>query len=307
MMELYAILLPYSCFINAVEARDCSLALIVPLVRGLLSAIRDVALILRTTIAQAIFRDMHIRFLSRISVNNLEEAAAAYSLTLEGRGELRERERGYSTEGTQAAPEIQQLGGRDDLKRYIKSELGYDQVMEAVTQMIAQSEPMTDGGEPHPSAFEMEPLGLSLDEPDPEEAGPDRIAASTATRWHSLRTRTTTNDLYMIHTPISTLWRARASLDSPRTPIMIRTWFANDSPNGCLLTRRRYYFSKTRLQSIIIIPWGAWHTDMSNGCCSPSWPYGSCFVRLQKVMQNEFFRCRRAWQASMERDSQSLA
>jgi hypothetical protein len=173
MMKLYAILFPYSCFISAVEARDCSLALIVPLVRGLLSAMRDVALTLRTTIAQAISRDMHIRFLSRISINNLEEAAAAYSLTLERRGELRERERGYSTEGTHAAPEIRQLGGRDDLKRYIKSELGYDQVVEAITQVIAQSEPMTDGGEPHPSAFEMDSLGLPPDEIDPEESGPD--------------------------------------------------------------------------------------------------------------------------------------
>jgi hypothetical protein len=174
-MELYAILLPYSCFISAVEARDCSLTLIVPLVRDLLAALRDVLFILQTTAARVIFRDMHIRLLSRISANNVEEAAASYLLTLEGRCELRDRERGYSTEGVEAAPEIRQLPDRGNLKHHVKSELGYDELMEAVMHLIAQSESITNDDDCPPSVFETEG---PIDEISPDESAQYRTTST---------------------------------------------------------------------------------------------------------------------------------
>lgn len=46
--ELYIILLPFYCFISAVESRACGLSSIVPLSRSLLATLRDVLQHIRT-------------------------------------------------------------------------------------------------------------------------------------------------------------------------------------------------------------------------------------------------------------------
>jgi hypothetical protein len=92
--ELDLILLPFSCFTKAVERRSCSSPEIVPLCRGLLATLRDVPGMPCSSAARAIFRDMHIRLLARLIMNNLSESLAAYSLTLQERDETRKREKG---------------------------------------------------------------------------------------------------------------------------------------------------------------------------------------------------------------------
>jgi hypothetical protein len=131
--------------------------------------------ILRTAKARLIFRDMHIPFLSRISAQNFREARASSSLTLEGRRELRERERGSHTEAIEDRHEIQQLHHRANLKHYVKSDMGCDHLMEALMCVIAQSESMAIEDDCDPSVFEME---VAIDEIEPGEIAQDRIATT---------------------------------------------------------------------------------------------------------------------------------
>jgi hypothetical protein len=153
--ELHAILCPFSCFVNAVEARKCSIAYIIPLVRGLFSALGDVREILRTDTARTILRDMTIRLLARLSLNNVDEAIAAYTLTPAGRAELRELERGFRTRNAQSEIAIPKYEAHLDLKTHIKKDLkntaknsskndeyDYDGTFTALKEQIRDSSPI---------------------------------------------------------------------------------------------------------------------------------------------------------------------
>jgi hypothetical protein len=118
--ELHAILCPFSCFVNAVEAGKCSIAYIVPLVRGLLKQLRKIREILRTDSARLILRDMTIRLLARLSMNNVVEAIAAYTLTPAGRAELRVLETGYATKNPNSTIGIPNYEAHLDLKTHIQ-------------------------------------------------------------------------------------------------------------------------------------------------------------------------------------------
>jgi hypothetical protein len=148
--ELYAILLPFDCFLRAVEARCCSITSIIPLVRGLLEALRGVRSLLNTGVAKMILRDLHIRLLARLSVNNMNEALTAYALTKQGRNELRLKERGYSTQGPDCEVEYPK---KNDLTNHMKGGSSYDDVIAALSQEIMNSEPFI-GLECAPSVFD---------------------------------------------------------------------------------------------------------------------------------------------------------
>jgi hypothetical protein len=83
--EFYAILMTFGCLVSAVERHYCSFYVIVPLIRDLLTELRDVAGILQTTSAHAILRDRYVRLLTRASLNKRTEASAAYYFRLQGR------------------------------------------------------------------------------------------------------------------------------------------------------------------------------------------------------------------------------
>jgi hypothetical protein len=69
LFEFYAILMPFGCLVSAVERHCRSLCVIVSLIRALLTALRDVAGILRTTSAYAILRDTYRVFNPPISIS----------------------------------------------------------------------------------------------------------------------------------------------------------------------------------------------------------------------------------------------
>jgi hypothetical protein len=140
LFQLYAILAPFRCFVNAVESRQCSLAYIVPLARGLLNALRNVREILRTDLARTILRDMCIRLQVRLSVNNVVEAIAAYSLTPAGRAELRESEKGYCTKNPESDIGIPEYEAHLDLKTHLKND-DYDDTFNVLKQEITRSVP----------------------------------------------------------------------------------------------------------------------------------------------------------------------
>jgi hypothetical protein len=157
--ELYAVLLPFSCFIRAVEARCCSLTSIVPLARDLLKCLSNVRGFLATDAGQVILRDLHIRLLARLCVNNRAEVLAAHSLTLEGRDELRKMEVGYSTQGQGSGDGLRGVKENQDLKSFMKGDASFDDVMASIYQQIANSRPFI-GAECAPSVFSQRVGGM---------------------------------------------------------------------------------------------------------------------------------------------------
>jgi hypothetical protein len=90
------ILLPFDCFLGALESRACGLLDLVPPARELLEPLRDVLQFVRTDSVRQIFHELHIRLLSWLVVNNRDEALAGSSLALKGRPKIRDS-RGEST------------------------------------------------------------------------------------------------------------------------------------------------------------------------------------------------------------------
>jgi hypothetical protein len=68
---------------------------------GTVSTLRRVAGMLCPCAAQGIFRDIHIRLLARLMINNLLESLAAYSSTLPEGDEIQNKEKGYRTRGSE--------------------------------------------------------------------------------------------------------------------------------------------------------------------------------------------------------------
>jgi hypothetical protein len=88
-------------------------------------------------------------------MNNLSESLAAYSLTFQGRDEIRKREKGESSR----EPEIPSQGAfpvcpnAAILKAHCREEIPDDEVISAVFQFAANSESMIGEDECAPSAF----------------------------------------------------------------------------------------------------------------------------------------------------------
>jgi hypothetical protein len=151
--ELYAILLPFACFLRAVESRSCNLCSIVPLARRLLAALSDVQGLLQTGAAMMILRDMHIRLLARLCVNNRAEALTAYALTLQGREELRAKEADFSTQGRDSEIDLTLIEDNQGLKSYMKGNRSYDDVMTALFQEMSNAQPFIREDVCAPSVF----------------------------------------------------------------------------------------------------------------------------------------------------------
>jgi hypothetical protein len=134
------------------EHHCCSLCAIVPLILDLLTALRDVAGILRTTSAYAILRDMYARLLVRDSIDNRTEASAAYCFTLQGCAEIRKRESGFSTQNPDFVLESEFSGEVVNLKVYMKHRCSYDDVIVRLVEVIGNTTPLMTDTESVPSA-----------------------------------------------------------------------------------------------------------------------------------------------------------
>jgi hypothetical protein len=143
LFELYAILLPFSCFLRAIETRNCSLSMVVPLARQVLAALFHIRPLLRTSASVEILRDMQIRFLARLTVNNHEEVLASYALGLAGRAEIRKREIGYSIPAGMAEIPPPPVDDGCNLHAYMIGGSSYDDTMLAICQMIDNTTPAT--------------------------------------------------------------------------------------------------------------------------------------------------------------------
>jgi hypothetical protein len=139
LFETYAMLMPFRCFVSAVGRHCCSLCVIVSLIRDLLTALRDVAGILRTTSAHGILADRYVRLLVRASINNRTEASAAYRFTLQGRAEIRKRESGFSTQNPDFALESEFLGEVVNLKVDMKHRCSYGDVVVQLIEVIGNT------------------------------------------------------------------------------------------------------------------------------------------------------------------------
>jgi hypothetical protein len=146
--ELYAISFPFACFIRATEMRSCALPMVVPLGRQLFAELFRVSEFLCTATSRAILRQIQVRLLARTSLNNLNEALAAYSLTLSGRAEIRSREKGYTTQTSSIEGLLPLLNDGCDLKTYVVGGRTYDDTMSAIYQIISNSNPAFDFEEP---------------------------------------------------------------------------------------------------------------------------------------------------------------
>jgi hypothetical protein len=96
LFELYAILKLFGCYVSAVEPHRCRMCVIVPLTGAFLGASPDVPGGLRTAAACAILRDMYVRLLARISINNNGETIITYCFTVHGRAKIHCKEQGFS-------------------------------------------------------------------------------------------------------------------------------------------------------------------------------------------------------------------
>jgi hypothetical protein len=90
------ILLPYYCFLGALDSLVCALPEVGPLSRPLLAKLRDVLPLTGAYPRRKNFHELHTRLLARCTVNDREWAVAACSLTLQGRWEIPELKKGDS-------------------------------------------------------------------------------------------------------------------------------------------------------------------------------------------------------------------
>jgi hypothetical protein len=81
---------------------------------------------------QKIFHEFHIPLPVHLMVNSGKDALAAYTLTLQGRQELRELERGYSTPGAVANSLI-------DLKFFVKGDVDFDRAIDHACELAGNS------------------------------------------------------------------------------------------------------------------------------------------------------------------------
>jgi hypothetical protein len=109
-------------------------------------ALLNVAPLLRTSTGVMIFRDMHVRFLARLTVNNLSDCLAAYSPTLSGRTEIGAREIGYGTQNTTAGNPLPSDDRRCDLKAYTVRNSNYDETLAVLAQLIVNTILIIDPG-----------------------------------------------------------------------------------------------------------------------------------------------------------------
>jgi hypothetical protein len=94
--------------------------------------VRNVFPLITTSPMRKIFHEFHIRFLARLMVNNGEDAIAAYTLTRQGREELREMERGYSTQGADEPMPNALI----DLKSLMKGAVDFDSAIDRACELV---------------------------------------------------------------------------------------------------------------------------------------------------------------------------
>jgi hypothetical protein len=82
---------------------------------------------------------MHIRFLTRLTLNNLSDCLAAHLITLSGRAEIRVREIGYSTQDTTAGNALPSYDRRCDLKAYTVRNSNYDETLAILAQLMVNT------------------------------------------------------------------------------------------------------------------------------------------------------------------------
>jgi hypothetical protein len=163
LFEFYTMLMPFGCPASALEGYCCSLCVIVPLIRDLLTALRDVAGIFQTTSAHAILRDMDVRLLARASINNRTEASAGYCFTPQVRAEIRKREFGFRSQNLDFALESEFSGEIVNLKIYVKHRSSYDDIIIRLVEIIGDTTPLMTDTESAPSGAESPPSGAEGD------------------------------------------------------------------------------------------------------------------------------------------------
>jgi hypothetical protein len=228
--ELYAILKPYLLFVRAVEERECALGSIVLLVRQLLLNLRDAWSLIRTSASKTIFRDMHIRLLSRLMRNNRDESISAYLLTPHGRYEVRAKQKGYTT----------CIGADEPIPPHpLHSTINDDEFAAEICQLILNTSAMIDEEDCGRSAFDR-----------PEEIG-DSVPGSYD-EWLDFFANMSfeemlqydpydTNSLYEIAVASIERLSDRMMVDKEMMKVMFRKWlfgdlkavsFLNESPES---------------------------------------------------------------------------
>jgi hypothetical protein len=183
LFEFYAILMPFGYFVSVVVGHCCSLCVIVPLIRDLLTALRDAAGIPRTTSIHAILRDMYVHLLARASINNRTEVSAAYCFTLQGRAEIRKRESGFSAQNPDFVFESEFSGEVVNLKAYLKHRRSYDDIIVPLVEVIGNTAPLMTDTESTPSGAEPARSGAEGDF-DASGDAPIERACDVSPRWH---------------------------------------------------------------------------------------------------------------------------
>jgi hypothetical protein len=171
-LDLYALLKPYSVFIHLMEARDSCLISVVPFGRRLLSQLLDVCSRIKTSPVRSIFRDMHIRLLARLMLNDRDESITAYLLTLSGRNEMRRKENGYTTHLNPAeiVPDIS-----------VYSDPEYEGFYDNLRELMATTVPAIGEDECALSVFDRDHLPERL--PRSEEETEDRVHGKSYKDW----------------------------------------------------------------------------------------------------------------------------
>jgi hypothetical protein len=146
--------MPFGCLMSPVERHCCSLCVTIPLIRDLLTALRDIAGILRTTTSHAVLRDMYLRLLARATINNRTDTSAAYCFTLQGRAHIRKRESGFSTQNPDFGLESEFSGEVVNLKVYMKHECSYNDVSVRLVEVIGNTTPLMIDTESAPHGAE---------------------------------------------------------------------------------------------------------------------------------------------------------
>jgi hypothetical protein len=156
LFEFYVILMPFGCLVSAVERHCCSLCGIVPLIRDLLTALRNVTGILRTTSAHAILRDMYVRLFAcsrgLLSTIGLKRVPHIVSRFKGGRNLKRESD--FSPQNPDFALESEFSGEVVNLKVYMKHPCSSDDVIVWPIEVIGSIPPLMTDTESAPSGAE---------------------------------------------------------------------------------------------------------------------------------------------------------
>jgi hypothetical protein len=175
-----------------------------------------------------IFRELHIRLLARLMANNREDAIAAYSLTVQGRHELRQSEVGSSTQG---ANEIRTRSCLD-LRSFMRGNHSYDDAMNVAFEMAGNSDSIFV---PQDVPTQPPPPSMTASEAHAPEAGEgEEQPTAQSYRQHLIRFLEMPEDTRMGFDPFSGIYEAararilelagRLGLDAEQMGILFDHW-----------------------------------------------------------------------------------